>query len=326
MGLLSFAENSPFFKSVLKQNNPTAMLKFPQNVDDSHFIRFHFIEFPDITTRQTRGPIVASDAASSRTGPKVFGKSSIFLYMPAEIAVSHGQEWETVNLGVFGKTLEEITSRGRDESLSGELKSIGKGIAGVALQAVYSITGFENLKSATTNKVLNQYKDVVYNGPQLRSFIFKWNFTPRSEADCETLKNIMDSFKFHSAPQKAKDGFLSVWNFPGAFEVSFHSYNAAFNQYLPQLGYCVATRVTSNYTPNGMFAAFRNGHPTEVEFTVEMQEIQAITRDELLKENPNSMAATMNKTNTSTAISAPSDSDNVKIYQESDLYKPVEIG
>ena len=325
MSLLSFSEHSPFAKSVIKGLNKTAMLKYPENVDDSHFIRFHFVEFPDINTRTTRGPQTLFDYQSQSKGPKTFGQSSIFLYMPQDIQISNGQEWETVELGIFGKTLQEIQASGRDTSISSDVVNILKGVGNVALQAAYNITGFENIKAATTQKIVNPFKDVVYKGPQLRTFSFKWTLVPHSEKDCETIKNIMDSFRYHAAPTKATDSGLSMFGFPGAFEISFHSYNGAFNQWLPQLGYCVATNVSSNYSTMGMFASYRNGHPTEVELSIEMQEIQIITRAELANENPNSMAAQSNGGNNGLTEAPTASNDNLIIYQESDLYKPVEI-
>lgn len=329
MSLLNFTKNSLFSKSLIKSQNATAMLKFPSNVDEGHFMRFHFVEFPDISTRLSRGPQTIFDAKAGLSGPKTFGQSSIFLYMPQELSINNGHEWENINLGIFGKTVEEITNRARDNSSIGIAKTALVGIAGVAAQAVYSVTGFDNIKASTTNMVLNPFKDVIYTSPQLRAFSFKWIFVPQSEEDCNTIKNIMDSFKYHSAPSKKRDTGLSVLGFPGAFEISFHSYNAAFNQYLPQIGYSIITNVGSNYTPSGMYASYRNGHPTEVELTLEMQEIQILTREELYKENPNSMAAKLDKSRSQVATNAPPTDgraeENVRVYQESELYKPVEI-
>lgn len=318
MSLLNFTKNSLFSKSLIKSQNTTAMLKFPQNVDEGHFMRFHFIEFPDVTTRMTRGPQTMFDQSTGQSGPRTFGTSSIFLYMPQDLAISNGHEWENVNLNMFGKTIEELNNRASDNTSLGVLKSyLGVGVE-VAKQAVYSVSGFDNIKAASFRVVLNPFKDVLYTAPQLRTFNFKWILVPQSEEDCNTIKNIMDSFKYHAAPSKKNDSGLSVLGFPGAFEVSFHSYNAAFNQYLPQIGYSIITNVTSNYTPSSMFAAYRNGHPTEVELTLEMQEIQLLTREELYNENPNSMAAQLDRSKSDVATNAPPSSvESVAVYQES---------
>lgn len=330
MSPLSFTKNSIFSKSLIKSQNSTAMLKYPNNVDEGHFMRFHFIEFPDIKTRMSRGPETQFDQTSGQSGPKTFGQSSIFLYMPHELSISNGQEWENVNLSLFGKTVEELSNRASDGTPLGNALSLGGVAFEVAKQAVFAATGFDNIKAATTKIVLNPFKDVIYTSPKLRTFTFKWILVPQSEEDCNTIKNIMDSFKYHAAPSKRKDSGLSVLGFPGAFEVSFHSYNASFNQYLPQIGYSIITDVSSNYTPSSMFAAYRNGHPTEVELTLEMQEIQFVTREELYKENPNSMAAKLDKSRSQVDTNAPPTAgkadENVVAYQEKDLYKPVSVG
>jgi hypothetical protein len=44
---------------------------------------------------------------------------------------------------------------------------------------------------------------------------------------------------------------------------------------------CVLTEMNINYTPNGAFTAFNNGMPTQINVTMNFQELALLTKDKI---------------------------------------------
>ena len=92
---------------------------------------------------------------------------------------------------------------------------------------------------------------------------------------------------------KGKDGKekrtfgKAVMNYPHEFDIQFlTSSEGDFetytqNKYLPKIKTCVLESIATNYTPNGVWAAYENGTPVAVTLTLGFKEKELVMAGEI---------------------------------------------
>lgn len=104
---------------------------------------------------------------------------------------------------------------------------------------------------------VNPQIEVTYHGTNLRSFQFDFIFSPRSEKEAEQVHRIIETFKFHAAPEILSGTSGRFLLAPSAFDISFY-YNGHENPNIPKISTCICDSVQVDYAPNG-FAAYESG-------------------------------------------------------------------
>jgi hypothetical protein len=165
---------------------------------------------------------------------------------------------------------------------------------------------------------VNPQMQLIYQGRDFRNFSMSFIFTPKTSAEAQTVKNIIDSFIFYSSP-----GIVNAnSNVPGRYltppqlvsvKMVFTGANgltgAVMNQLQSSLnnvglGFlntsqsitdtvtsgtpakifnikeCVITNVAVDYAPNG-WAAFSDGYPVQTTMTVNLMETSMFTKSDV---------------------------------------------
>ena len=85
-----------------------------------------------------------------------------------------------------------------------------------------------NIFTRGTGMVLNPNLELLFTGPQLRSFTYSYNFTPREPEEASNIKNIIRFFKQNMAPKTSKGGtFLES---PNVFQLKWLTITVNKNQ------------------------------------------------------------------------------------------------
>jgi len=148
-----------------------------------------------------------------------------------------------------------------------------------------------------TGKVVNPRLEKLFKQKDFRNFSFSWEFYPRNPKEVQEIKNIIETFRYHSHPARDEEviganesDVLIVLRVPAEFEVRFLSSNpnvdqAGFveNEYLPRIGRCALTSVSVDYTPNSIFSTFVDNSPTAITMTLNFSEMGVLTRDTVEK-------------------------------------------
>jgi len=215
----------------------------------------------------------------SVTGENLFNqveliKDAIALYMPDTLAFSSSQNYSDVSMSDIGLGLVGVSALNSLKSGGLTKENIAKTIGGNISPFLYAGlkkqlgSAGTNLFTAFTGQVMNPQLELLYTSPSFREFSFDFAFYPRSQKEARDVFDIIELFRFHSAPE-IKTGEAGFFLYPPSlFDVEFR-YGSTENVNLPKLSSCVLTRVDVDYAPNG-FAAYETGEPRETKLTSEL--------------------------------------------------------
>lgn len=203
----------------------------------------------------------------------------IQLYMPEMASQPSTVSWDTEKFGFVGAS---IAGNGSGSTFSDGAslayqRAISNIQAGMASRMGGRVSA-EGLMGETQGKIPNPYLTMVFRGIDFRNFQYVFKFFPFSEGDCDTIHEIIKTFRKNSlTPSGGKDPFLG---YPKEVQVAY-KWKGEDNKYLNKFKRAVITGVDINYTPNGMFSTMRNGFPSCIEMTLKLSEIEIVTRDDV---------------------------------------------
>jgi len=228
-------------------------------------------------------------------------KDAIALYMPDTLQYSYAQSFEQLNLGeeALGQTLaagESVMDKFKKEGVfaagGAAISALGDNLAKKLSETLAKNTGqsqsIRAITAAGMGQVTNPMLEMIYKSPDFRKFQFDFIFYPRSEREALEVQKIIESFRFHQAPEKKESsgGFLIP---PSEFDIRFY-YGGAENPNIPQIATCILTNMDTNYAPNG-FSAYevpgedlpalgRTGMPVSIQMALSFQEVTYLTKQD----------------------------------------------
>jgi hypothetical protein len=238
----------------------------------------------------------------------------IYLNMPQAIAYDDSISWDAKPLGTIGAVLDSgFTAAGKGAAIgnAGNIASagigamlgglVGKlGIAGVGIGAILGGMGGESLQnglSATLGMTSNPYEEMMFSGITFRSFNFDFVFRPESAAEIRVVDTIIKMFRKHSRPSFTSEKNLgkSIMNYPMEYGIEFLTAdrgNTDFkgedakkkaagdvykrNKHLPLIKTCVCEKVSTNYTPQSVWAAYDSGAPVAISLSLGFKETELV--------------------------------------------------
>jgi len=182
---------------------------------------------------------------------------------------------------------KEVLKNASDAIKEPEIRmAIGAYFAGQAV-------GANTLLQRTSGKMINNNLELLFNGPDLRSFNFTFNLRPRTKSEAELCRRIIRSLKKNSAPVRSPDFFFletpSIFrlqyiynqNTPDMAESGEVLSTSTQHPYLNKIKPCALTSVNVNYTPEGSYMTYEDGGSmTGYNLTLNFQEIEPIYRDD----------------------------------------------
>ena len=148
------------------------------------------------------------------------------------------------------------------------------GAAALALRKLANevVPGAGALIDIKTGSVVNPYSLSLFQSVTPRAHQLVFRLVPRNQSDSAMIRKIVQQFQYHSLPSRKGKFFLTM---PDELEISFFGTDKLF-KFAP----CVINNVGVNYTPFGTPSFFgADNAPTGVELTLNLQEIEALTRE-----------------------------------------------
>jgi len=142
--------------------------------------------------------------------------------------------------------------------------------------------------------VRNPMMEVIYSTPELRTFRYDFVFWPRNSKEAKEVQKILETFRFHQAPEVLGgfNGFFLVP--PSEFDIKFY-YGGRENPNIPKVSTCVLESVDIDYAPNGWSAyeipgqntptSGGTGMPVGVRLSLQFKETEIVTKDLLRQQN-----------------------------------------
>lgn len=240
--------------------------------------------------------------ASGEDGPPV--AEPVVLYMPNSTpAVGNMNNWGPESfegplgalrrdLGIEGVgAIDEMGSHGGMGNLRGEGRAVGERLkrafesttssagaaakqVGVSAVAGFAMTNPNTLMALGRGQIYNPNVELIYQGPQLRSFNFDYTFLPKNETEAQTVNRIIKHFKIWSSPEE--DG--GMYKIPPVWVVQYMSggtRNINMNQF--RRAALVGISVQDN-TEETMHKSYDAGVPVSTSIQLNFHEVDVITK------------------------------------------------
>ena len=224
------------------------------------------------------------------------GYETIQLPMQPGLSESMGVAWgeDTLNdiqASLAGTAMKGMTSAGEGnfkqvgadvaktfEDMAGSLKDEGTKKAVAAYFAGQAVGA--NVMGRATGNVINPNLELLFTGPQMRSFNFNFTLTPRDREEARTCRKIIRAMKRNMSPQRSDQNlFLKT---PRIFELKYiygegNTEHPFMNKFKP----CACRSFNVNYTPDGSYMTYA-GEPSMTSYTIGMSfgEIEPIYADD----------------------------------------------
>jgi len=180
-------------------------------------------------------------------------------------------------IDALGDGLNDLVGLAKDDGTKSALSAY---FAGQAVGA--------NVLGRATGQVINPNLELLFSGPNLRSFSFNFTLTPRDSEEARIVRKMVRAMKRNMTPQRSSEAlFLKS---PRIFELEYiygegNTPHPFMNKFKP----CACTGFTVNYTPDGSYMTYR-GEPSMTSYQIAMSfgEIEPIYSDEY-KDNEQNM-------------------------------------
>ena len=141
-----------------------------------------------------------------------------------------------------------------------------------------------NLIGRATGQTINKNVEVLFNGPNLRTFGYSYRFTPREPKEAKRIKEIIRFFKKSMAPKRSTSRiFLKS---PNVWKLKYTFRNGDSHPFLNNIKICALNNFTVDYTPDGSYSTYDDeggqgdGSMTSYQVSMSFMEMTPIYNDD----------------------------------------------
>lgn len=204
------------------------------------------------------------------------GEGKVYIAIQAPISDQNSVEWNSGTASPLEASLFHLSYNIMKSNNPGAVVSqTAADILGVAGQKVPLIqkllagqaASLNNVMARTDNLALNSNLELLFTGPQLRSFNFQFKMSARSQKEADEIKKIIKFFKYHMSVRKGDTLFLKA---PRAFKIEYKTGGeSTLHPGIGRIKTCALQNFGVDYTPLGSYATYEDG--TMVSYTLNMQ-------------------------------------------------------
>ena len=230
--------------------------------------------------------------------------STIALYMPPSVSVTYGAKYadqdiaRSVETGV--SAFEAFTSTaGFGEALGAAGATAGLGLAGTGVQTLFdklTPAGAKAMAEISMGAIISPRMELMFEGINRRNFSFAFQFIPKNRTESDTVKKIVNKFKYHMASnygnplaEAGAGGFGSAANYlggadgvrnmtiPDFFGIEY-MYKGGPNPNIHKIKQCVLQTMDVSYGDD-RYVSYADGMPQTTKMTLNFKELEIITKD-----------------------------------------------
>lgn len=246
------------------------MCEIPGSTDiNSWFMVHDRTEQTQQGTFNSIGDALNVDTLDNQIQSRQNTKSILSLPYPQNIQVSDNFEWSAEQRSFLANlSFDENVANSAKNTLEAAGYKISTAVAGDSISKEYKLRNKE---------VVNPHMAALFKGVGLREISFQFELVPKSREDVQAIVTAINTFKVHAHPAAINSNGGSVANklkFPDEFSIKIQSKNYQ----LLSMTNCVITSINTNYTPQGIFAAYDDGFPIAVTLDISFMETRARDR------------------------------------------------
>lgn len=217
-----------------------------------------------------RDPVADSAVIHKRIG----------LYMPPEIRVKYGANWEEADISIdqlinFGR---DMTGKGDDGAAKRAAIAYGGKFLG---EAASKLVGgdFGKEQSIKTRTIPNPAQGMLFKSVDFRTFSFQFEFYARSEGESESIRKILKVFKWAMHPA---GGTGAGWVYPNIFDIYLLTPS---HKYMFNISHSVLTSMDVDYGGAGATTFFKKtGAPVSIKVLLDFKELSVLTKEKIEKD------------------------------------------
>ena len=221
---------------------------------------------------------------------------SVFLPVPGSVVDNNNVDWsademDPAKLALANAFFKNVQQGGVDGLIdtAGDIagavgENAGDVKTGVAAALTKAATG-GNILTRSTGAVINPNMELLFRGPQLRTFSLTWKMSPRDYEESQMIKNIIRLFKQSMAVKRSES--LVFLKSPNTYKLQYLTAGGRNHSFLPKIKECALTGCNINYTPDGNYQTYENSSMVAYEMTLSFNELEPIYHDDYTKLDEN---------------------------------------
>ena len=252
-------------------------------------IRFDMHEYVPGELTQS-GAALGFNSGTNNLGPSI---GSVTLPIPSGITDQNKADWGSNSMTALDIAKADVAKTAIFDGLqSGANKfldyiekaksnsgAVGSAV-GTALAAAAAGVDGQALLSRTTGMVMNPNMELLFKGPSLRPFSFKFKLAPRGQTEADNIIKIIRFFKQGGAPIRSKSNlFLKS---PHVFRLTYihRGEQGELHKKLNAFKTCALQGFGVNYTPTGNYATYQDGTMVAYDINMSFTEITPVFNDD----------------------------------------------
>jgi hypothetical protein len=263
------------------------LLKYPITMSgDQDYVKFTMLKYA------SRGIELSKIAEGSPLGERGGGTrergSTVVLPIQPSVSDSNVVKWgsDDMNAGqliaaaaALGTILDgpegAISAlQATKELIGGSSKDIKTAFAAGFADAA---AGTKGLLTRVTGGIVNPNMELLFQGPDLRTFNFNFTLSAREPQEAKVIRNIIRFFKQGMSVKRASTAlFLKS---PHTFEIKY-IHKGKDHPWINKIKECALTSCNVNYTPAGNYATYEDGSMTQYDISLSFSELEPIYDDD----------------------------------------------
>tara|TARA_B100001175_G_C19482222_1_gene627768 strand:- start:574 stop:1905 length:1332 start_codon:yes stop_codon:yes gene_type:complete len=157
-------------------------------------------------------------------------------------------------------------------------KAMGDNSDALAAVIAGMAAGGQQLLTRTTGAISNPNMELLFNGPDLRTFSFQFLLAPRDKKEAMDVIKIIRFFKQGMAPIRTKSRLFM--KSPHTFRLSYRNSKGEQHKFLNKFKECALGSFGVNYAPNGNYSTYEDGVMTAYQMSMTYRELNPIYNDD----------------------------------------------
>jgi hypothetical protein len=216
--------------------------------------------------------------------------STVVLPIQPNISDSNNVKWGAGDMNTLqgmaaSVAMKAITDNNNFAATAAEIESVAAGVlnakdsigAAVAAQFAGEAAKVKGLLTRVTGGIINPNTELLFDGPDLRTFNFTFSLSAREPKEAKNIRNIIRFFKQGMSVKRADTGlFLKS---PHTFEIKY-LFNGKDHPWINKIKECALVSCNVNYTPAGNYATYEDGSMTQYDISLSFSELEPIYDDD----------------------------------------------
>lgn len=267
-----------------------SLLRYPITMDPKQdCIKFTMLEYAPRKLSVSSSTLDIQEDRSSASGKR--RGSTVVLPIQPSISDSNNVKWGSADMSTIrgiaaSVAMKAITGDSNFTETTSELASIYSGLSAgkdsiksqFAADFAGKAAGVKGLLTRVAGAIENPNMELLFDGPDLRTFSFSFSLSAREPGEAKNIRNIIRFFKQGMSVKRADTGlFLKS---PNTFEIKYIYAGGDDHPWINKIKECALTSCTVNYTPAGNYATYEDGSMTQYDISLSFSELEPIYDDD----------------------------------------------